>query len=587
MLFKQIRAQHIYTRTIVHFIISRRMSTFVGSGSLAKVNKPCPTGYKLIQEGCASILYGEQNEAFYNKVQVFNRDMSILVIKMFDELRRKDHDEKEAQRLEKWRKKNEMEGRNTEALPAVDLNILEALSATGLRSVRYWKEIPNVRRIIANDIVPDAVEVIRRNIAYNDISENCVVPHLADATAYMHELAAEGRAGRRQSNVDDFHVVDLDPYGGANPFLDSAVQCVAEGGLLCVTCTDMAVLAGQQPGACFAKYGALPIRIRSCHEQALRILLGSIQHHCSRYGRYIVPLVSLSIDFYVRVFVRVFTSQNEVKTAWKKYSNVIVCNGCEGLQFQRLGDKLPPSSGKCSECGSNQKVSGPIWSDPIHDPAFVQTCIDHVNVNKDLFTTHKRILGMLTVVAKEIPDAPLYYVHGQISSKLKINSPPIVTIRSAILNCGYKCSQTHCKGDAIKTNAPVNVMFDIFREWHRQHAQEAEKGKTAKKRKEEEKDEEMDGEEENHEDVQKSATLNEILRSKQSTTTVNFALREEAKGTKDALGVPSFLPNPEENWGPGKRARGHKRSRDEVKEKAEEKIEPTDSPDSKQAKKQH
>ena len=56
-------------------------------------------------------------------------------------------------------------------------------------------------------------------------------------------------------------VVDLDPYGTAAPFIDAAVQCVNDGGtfichpvfltfdlicllgLLCVTCTDLSVLA--------------------------------------------------------------------------------------------------------------------------------------------------------------------------------------------------------------------------------------------------------------------------------------------------------------------------------------------------------
>jgi len=41
-------------------------------------------------------------------------------------------------------------------------------------------------------------------------------------------------------------VVDLDPYGTAAPFIDAAVNCIADGGLLCVTCTDLAVLAGTQ-----------------------------------------------------------------------------------------------------------------------------------------------------------------------------------------------------------------------------------------------------------------------------------------------------------------------------------------------------
>ena len=39
-------------------------------------------------------------------------------------------------------------------------------------------------------------------------------------------------------------VVDLDPYGTAAPFIDTAVGAVADGGLMCITCTDLAVLAG-------------------------------------------------------------------------------------------------------------------------------------------------------------------------------------------------------------------------------------------------------------------------------------------------------------------------------------------------------
>ena len=39
-------------------------------------------------------------------------------------------------------------------------------------------------------------------------------------------------------------VVDLDPYGSPAMFLDAAVQCVTDGGLLCVTATDLAVLCG-------------------------------------------------------------------------------------------------------------------------------------------------------------------------------------------------------------------------------------------------------------------------------------------------------------------------------------------------------
>ena len=44
-----------------------------------------------------------------------------------------------------------------------------------------------------------------------------------------------------------FSVVDLDPYGTAVPFLESALGALADGGLLAVTFTDMAVLCARNP----------------------------------------------------------------------------------------------------------------------------------------------------------------------------------------------------------------------------------------------------------------------------------------------------------------------------------------------------
>ena len=51
---------------------------------------------------------------------------------------------------------------------------------------------------------------------------------------------------------------DLDPYGTAAPFIDSAIQCLEDDGMLLVTCTDAGVLAGSgYPEKCFALYGGI------------------------------------------------------------------------------------------------------------------------------------------------------------------------------------------------------------------------------------------------------------------------------------------------------------------------------------------
>jgi tRNA (guanine26-N2/guanine27-N2)-dimethyltransferase len=58
----------------------------------------------------------------------------------------------------------------------------------------------------------------------------------SDAVNLMHQMRAE---------KNFFHVVDLDPYGSAIPFLESAFSAMGRHSLLCVTFTDMGVLCAR------------------------------------------------------------------------------------------------------------------------------------------------------------------------------------------------------------------------------------------------------------------------------------------------------------------------------------------------------
>ena len=55
--------------------------------------------------------------------------------------------------------------------------------------------------------------------------------------------------------------------------------------------------------------------------QGIRIFLSSLETHANRYKRYIVPLLSSCIDFYIRVFVQVFTSPSQVKRSLRSAVN--------------------------------------------------------------------------------------------------------------------------------------------------------------------------------------------------------------------------------------------------------------------------
>ena len=64
------------------------------------------------------------------------------------------------------------------------------------------------------------------------------VAETRDAIALMNEKWAA---------KEFFDVIDLDPYGTAIPFLESSIASIYNGGMLCVTFTDTAVLNARQP----------------------------------------------------------------------------------------------------------------------------------------------------------------------------------------------------------------------------------------------------------------------------------------------------------------------------------------------------
>ena len=292
-----------------------------------------------IKEGSAEIPCDDS--VFYNPIQEFNRDMSIAAISVWSEMylneifSKKCTEEPPYQEFhpvelppysgndslqKKHREKLQIqlqalgERFSSSGLKVIDLkhermseyqfSIYEGLSASGLRSIRYAKELYNVSKIVANDYSEKAVKAITRNAEFNQVA-HIVNAIQGDCSKTMY---------RYMCNQEKFHVIDLDPYGTAAPFLDAAIQAVKSGGLLCVTCTDMAVLAGPRPEACFAKYGSVNIpNAPFTHELALRILLNTIQGIASRYKKSITPLLSCSIDYYVRVFVRVYDSAIDTK----------------------------------------------------------------------------------------------------------------------------------------------------------------------------------------------------------------------------------------------------------------------------------
>ncbi|XP_063674061.1 tRNA (guanine(26)-N(2))-dimethyltransferase-like isoform X2 [Bolinopsis microptera] len=466
-----------------------------------------------ISEGKAEILFTTQNEVFYNKVQELNRDFTVTALTTFG----KHVHANDRKILKRARQLND----NDNNTKAPGLKVLEALGATGLRSVRFSKELGSLAgRITCNDVSPEAVIAMKRNIAHNECQN--ITASTADACVLMC------------TNKNEFDVVDLDPYGTPAMFLDTAVQAVRSGGLLCVTATDLAVLAGNHIQACYGKYGGMPLKRVYCHEFALRLLLSCVDSHANRHGRYIKPLFSYKADFYVRVFVQVFQSLGEVQKTSSRRSYVYDCVGCHAFHLQKVGvhtpgtqqvapGRGPPVSPNCEECGRNFYIGGPIWSDPIHDTEFLGQMKEHLAGEGKYLGTIKRMTGMLTLAEEELPDIPLFYELSTLSKTIHCTCPPLAIFRSAILNAGYRVSLSHVCPKSIKTNAPPSVVWDVMRRWALDNGAK----------------------------LREPDTVAGILLRKQPTLAVDFTLHPLAKQDPDVLRFP---PNPEPHWGPKARA---------------------------------
>ncbi|RLN02192.1 hypothetical protein BBJ28_00001269 [Nothophytophthora sp. Chile5] len=517
------------------------MSSSTATLAKALQSKPAPAGHKIIREGDGVMIFPEKNQVFYNNVQVLNRDLSIAMISEFARTRAREKLAKQARKdanaagesatfVPKEYTDAEIETHLTETAAESGIRIFEALSASGLRSIRYFQQIPGVKSILVNDMEPAAVASIKRNVEFNELPLDRVIPNEADATDVMYNHRKE---------ADQFDVIDLDPYGSASIFLDGAVQSVANGGLLCVTCTDMAVLSGKQPEVCFSRYGAIPNKSNYLHEMALRMVLQTIEASANRYARHIVPIASCSIDFYVRVFVRVYKSPVNVKKAMTKLSYVFQCVQCDSFHLQPLGassgnsfhaSRGPVVGQECDQCKGKYKLAGPIWSAPIHSRDVVMKIRDRVAKTTTEFPTKERLHGLLTTISEELVDAPLHYTLPGLSKTLHCSNPRMAQIQGAIRHAGYEASQFHKVPDAIKTTAPSDVIWDIMRCWVKKHP-------LNKKR---------DGQE----------TPGSRILAKEPKIEANFSAKRPGPNEKPkALRFPL---NPEPNWGPKSRAVGDK-----------------------------
>ena len=184
------------------------------------------SGGASVTEGKATIFFPSEKGVFYNPPQIPNRDLSVLALRHFARQWQSEMEEKAAKQQLKAAKRAASEAakasaasvdpdsgapappsgpscaasasaatpatETTEAAPtapsppAAGIRVLDALTASGLRALRYVLEVPQVQSVVANDLDPNAVAALRENVRRNGLSEDVIVPSTGDAVAVMH-----------------------------------------------------------------------------------------------------------------------------------------------------------------------------------------------------------------------------------------------------------------------------------------------------------------------------------------------------------------------------------------------------------------
>ena len=237
------------------------------------------------------------------------------------------------------------------------IRVLDALCATGVRSRRWRKEVPSQERlrITANDLDKDALTWARESHRANPIGDN--LDWIPEPSRFAREQDGIVEDGIHWVESDanklmiqaPFQWIDLDPFGSPVSFLDAAIQAISRIGVLEVTATDTAALCGSAKTSAARRYGAVGITDSYMHDDATRILLGTIARIAAMHDKSIHPILSLFDGHHVRVTVLLKRSKEEASD-WSDNIGYRIRSEPYHFSAQAEGD-----------------FSGPMWIGPIFD----------------------------------------------------------------------------------------------------------------------------------------------------------------------------------------------------------------------------
>jgi tRNA (guanine26-N2/guanine27-N2)-dimethyltransferase len=330
---------------------------------------------------------------FYNPLMKINRDFTIIILKSYYNIIKKKFD------------------------------ILDCMAATGIRSIRILKEIPEVvNKIYINDIKKEAIENIKENLKINNLEND---ERIIILNKDCREILLKYK----------FDYIDIDPFGSPIGFVELLPKALKNNGIAGITATDISSLSGSKPKSCFRKYNTIGIKTDFYLEFGLRNLAKYIIIEGLKYDIALIPIFSYYYNHHYRIFVKKSTKSKDINYLMENIKEIYYCKNCGYKSLE---------NGKCKICNNDLIKLGPIYIGKLYDENIlnnIKNNISLLNLDKDERKIIDRILNCDSKL-----DLWYYYDIRKISSFYKNNLPKI----EKILEINNGC-RTHFTDYGIKT----------------------------------------------------------------------------------------------------------------------------------------
>ena len=357
------------------------------------------------------------------------------------------------------------------------LKILDAMSGSGVRSLRYGQEVPGRPWIHSNELMYGDHPLKRNLEALVDVGQVQVTSEDA-VDIYM----------RSRINKDRFDFVDCDAFGTGQPHTAEAWWAVEKNGLLYLCATDSCTTAGHNPHKAISGYAGVAHAMPSSNEQGLRLLLGAAWREAAARNLHATPVFSFfhrpSSSF--RVMMRLHKPKRPPAAAYASLGYVGRCQQCGELWqlgSAELGDAIADRKACGCQClcdgdagNGNQmasddvagaiSLSGPLWIGPLHNATFVRQMLEHAE-GRGWDDAVALLESFAAEAHAEEGGALLFYHLGEVQRALAARDlplPPLQKLIALLEEEGFASSGSHSERKALKTSASLEQVVRVVAE---------------------------------------------------------------------------------------------------------------------------